>query len=116
MEDIADTTGFLDETTSMLMCEEKQLTPQKGVEIIDKWIIPLDQAENTRPIADGLKKLKSLLGQEPVDGGAVISQMGTLAGQLIVIAPDMGAEGEMPSLLMALASALRMAGDIPKSE
>lgn len=116
MEDIADTTGFLDETTNKLMGEEKQLTPKEGIEIIDKWITPLEQSENTKPIADGLKKLKSLLGQEPVDSGAVISQMAGLAGQLVMIAPDMGAEGEIPSLLLALASAMRMAGDVPKSQ
>lgn len=116
MESLANTTELLENTTAQLMDEEKAITPQVGISLIDQWIGPLSEGENTLPIAEGLKTLKTLLQAEPVDSEAVMGQMGSVAAKVLLIAPDMGAEGEMPSLLSGLAAALRMSGDQPEKE
>lgn len=116
MIDHADTTDLLDQTTQTLTGESGTPTPQEGIALIDQWIAPLEAGENTKPIAEELQKLKTLLKAEPVDSGAVFAILGEIAIQLTAIAPDMGSEGEMPSLLEGLASALRLTAGTSKAD
>jgi len=111
MEDLADTTALLEETISFLMAENKELTAENGVSLADQWIVPLQSSENTKPIAEEVKKLKTLLQENPVNNENVTNQLNNIAEKVAVLAPDMGTEGEMPSLLTALATALRMSGE-----
>ncbi len=113
---LADTTDFLDQTTKILTGESGELTPQAGVAQLDQWIGPLQDAQNTQPLAAGLSELKTLLQTTPVDETAVRSQMGILAEQLSLMSADMGSEGEMPALMEGLAASLRKAGDTSKAD
>ncbi|MCE6989802.1 hypothetical protein [Dyadobacter sp. CY323] len=108
MKSLADTTALMDKTTAQLMDQENPITPRMGIDLIDQWIAPLSEGENTRPIAEELQKLKELLQADPLEAGSVVGQMGLVATKVLSIAPDMGAEGEMPSLLNALSAALRL--------
>ncbi|MCE7062261.1 hypothetical protein [Dyadobacter sp. CY343] len=108
MKSLADTTELLDNTTTTLMGSEETLTPEIGIDLIDQWMVPLSESENTQPIAEELRKLKALLGTDPADSTGIVKQMGVIAAKVLLIAPDIGAEGEMPSLLAGLAAALRL--------
>lgn len=108
MKSLADTTELLETTTSMLMSDDDSVTPQAGVELIDQWIGILSESENTSQIADQLAKLRALLMAKPTDSDQIASQMETIAANVLLIAPETGAEGEMPSLLAALSAALRI--------
>ena len=114
IDNLADTTDLLDQTTLKLVDDSTVLTPVDGVQIIDQWITPLSASENTKPIADELLQLKSLLQSEQVDGEAVTAKLSKIADQLSLLAPETGSEGEMPSLIEGLASALRLAGGTSK--
>ena len=109
MENLANTTDLLDQTTLKLVDESHKLTPNEGVELIDQWISTLGDAENAKSIADELQQLKSLLQSANINGDLVDSKLGKLADQLSLLAPETGSEGEMPSLIEGLASALRLA-------
>lgn len=108
MKSLADTSGLMEKTTSMLMGSEESFTARAGVDLIDQWITPLSESENTQQVARELQKLKALISASPANSSEVYAQMGVLAAQVLLIAPDIGAEGEMPSLLAALAAALRI--------
>ena len=116
MINLADATNLLDETTQKLSAESQTLTPGEGIALIDQWIAPLENAENTRPIAEELKQLKSLLQAENVDSAAVTGQLEKIAGELSLLAPETGSEGEMPSLIEGLAAALRLAAGASDTE
>ncbi|GGB83777.1 hypothetical protein [Dyadobacter sediminis] len=116
MENLADITALLEETIAQLMAGTDTLTAEKGILLADQWIDPLQSSENTRPIAEEIKKLKALLQEQPVNEANITSQMNQIAGKVAVLAPDMGTEGEMPSLLAALASALRMSGEVADNQ
>jgi hypothetical protein len=111
MEDLADTTALLEETISQLMEDPENLTAEKGIALADQWIEPLQSSENTKPIAEEIQKLKALLQKQPVESENITEQLHVIAEKVAVLAPNMGTEGEMPSLLTALATALRMSGD-----
>lgn len=116
MTNLADTTDLLDQTTQKLKDDSETITPQAGVVLIDQWIPALSTAENTKPIAENLEQLKVLLKTEPVNSDEVFVVLGKLAGQLTLLAPDTGSEGEMPSLLEGLSAALRLASGTSKSD
>lgn len=116
MLSLADTTDLLDQTTTQLMGESDALTPQAGMALIDAWLAPLQGGENTRPLADQLVTLKSLLAANPVDESAVRGVVGPLAEQLTLFSTQMGGEGEVPALLEGLATALRQASDGSKAD
>lgn len=116
MLSLADTTDLLDQTTRLLMGETEPLTPQAGVALIDTWLTPLQQGENTRPLAKQLTALRELLLAQPVNEPAVQAAISPLAEQLSLLATDMGGEGEMPSLLESLAAALRQAASSSRAE
>jgi len=108
MKNLGDTAELIEKTISLLMGNEGPCTAQAGIEMIDQWIDPLSESESTQPIAGHLEELKALLGSDPADGTAIIKKMGRIAQEVLMIAPDIGSEGEMPSLLTALAAGLRM--------
>ncbi|MCF0060430.1 hypothetical protein MUK70_14390 [Dyadobacter chenwenxiniae] len=116
MKSLADTTGLLETTISMLMGSQEPVTAQAGVALIDQWILPLSESENTQPIAQELQKLKGLLISDPTDSAVVTNQMKVIAEKVLMIAPDIGAEGEMPSLLSSLATALRTGTGSPQEQ
>lgn len=116
MLSLADTTNLLDQTTTQLMAESDSLTPQAGIALIESWLAPLQEGENTRPLADQLVTLKTLLAAKPVDESAVRRVVGPLAEQLTLFSTQMGGEGEMPALLEGLSTALRQAADRSKTD
>ncbi|MCF0053449.1 hypothetical protein LXM25_25480 [Dyadobacter sp. LJ53] len=116
MKSLADTTELLETTISMLMGSQEPVTAQAGVALIDQWILPLSESENTQPIAQELQKLKGLLISDPTDSAVVTNQMKVIAEKVLMIAPDIGAEGEMPSLLSSLATALRTGTGSPQEQ
>lgn len=109
MESFADTTELIRETTNLLMGGAKFITPQSAIELINQWIVPLSESESTRSITGILHKLRAILIANPTDAEGITGQMEFLATKISLIASDIGAEGEMPSLLAALSTALRMA-------
>lgn len=113
---LADTNLLLDQTTSQLSGKSGSLTPQTGVALIDAWLPPLQQGENTRPLAEQLTALKALLLAQPVDEIAVQTALSPLAEQLALLATEMGGEGEMPSLLEGLARVLRQAASSSRAD
>lgn len=113
---LADASSLVQETTEQLHTDPGALTPQAGVALIDQWLEPLMTAENTRPIAEKLQELKTLLRVSAIDDDAVKTRMGELAELTSTMGSGMGSEGEMPSLLDGLASALRQAGQTSKAD
>lgn len=113
---LADTTDLLAQTTDLVSGERAQLTPQAGIGLIDQWIEPLQTAENTKPIADKLGQLKTLLQGGTVDEDAVRARLGELAELVSALGPATGSEGEMPSLLEGLSAALRQAGETSRAD
>lgn len=106
---LADTTALLESTTSKLMGSEISITPSAGIELLDQWIVPLSENQNTQSISRQLQKLKAQL-QESAVASVVADQMQLIAGEVSEIGADMGAEGEMPSLLTGLSAALLLGG------
>lgn len=116
MLSLADTTDLLDQTTTRLMGESGPLTPLAGIDLIESWLVPLQSADNTRPLADQLAALKALLQAKPLPEEAVRTALGPLADQLSLLSTEMGGEGEMPALLEGLSTALRQAGGRSKAD
>ncbi|MCF2446697.1 hypothetical protein L0657_22255 [Dyadobacter sp. CY345] len=116
MKSLADTTELIETTTNLLMGGEESPTAEAGIALIDQWITPLSESENTKPVAQELQKLKTLIQADPADSATVYSQMGAVAAKVLFIVPDIGAEGEMSSLLSALAAALRIGSTIDENE
>lgn len=116
MLSLSDTTDLLDQTTTQLMGTSGPLTPQQGIDLIDSWLVPLQAADNTKPLADELSALQMLLQARPLPEEAVREALGPLAEQLSRLATEMGGEGEMPALLEGLATALRQAGNTSKAD
>jgi hypothetical protein len=108
MINLADTTSLLDETTQRLSGDSAALTTQEGINLIDQWLTPLKEAENTRPVAEELGKLKVMLRDPSGGDGEVPGQLGKIADQSI-LAAQTGPEGEVPYLTEGLAAALRLA-------
>ncbi len=113
---LADSTDLVQQTTEQLSTGGHSLTPQAGITLIDEWLEPLMTAENTRPIADKLGQLKTLLEAPAINNDAVQTRMGELAELTSTLGTGMGAEGEMPSLLEGLSSALRQAAQTSKAD
>ena len=116
MINLAETTSLLDETTQKLTSEPEHLTAREGIALIDQWITPLASSENFKPINEQLLKLKEMLISDSVDQDQVKSQLGVISEQLSLMAPDMGSEGEMPSLVEGLAAAMRFAAGTSKAD
>lgn len=114
MLDLGDTNALLDETTQQLS-QSTILTPQAGISLIDQWIIPLGEAENTKDFASQLQELKTLLTEKPEDS-AVQTLLDRLADDLTEFSSQVGPEGEMSSLMTGLASALRQVGGTSTAE
>lgn len=105
----SDTSALLDKTTQQLS-QSDGLTPQSGITLIDQWVGPLGEAENTKGFARRLQELKTLLADTSPDEDAIRSIMVGLADDLTPFSAQVGSEGELPALLMGLASTLRQAG------
>ena len=116
MLSLADTTDLLARTTTCLTEESAMLLPRAGVALIDAWLEPLEEGENTQPLTGELAGLKSLLATNPVDEQAVQSTLASLAGQLSLFSSQLGTEGEMPGLLEGLATALRQAAESSRAD
>lgn len=116
MLSLSDATALVQDTTDQLINTDTHLTPQAGSALIGQWLEPLSAAENTKPIADKLSQLKTSLGAPAVDEAAVQTLMGELAELISTMGAGMGSEGEMPSLLDGLASALRHTGQTAKGD
>ena len=116
MINLAETTSLLDETTQKLASESEKLTAQEGIALIDQWIAPLSASENFKSITEQLMKLKEILKSDPVDQNKVKDELGVISEQLSLMAPDMGSEGEMPSLVEGLAAAMRFAAGTSKAD
>ena len=116
MMTIADTTALLEETTSKLSSESAPVSPETGVELIDSWIGPLQEGENTKPIADKMEQVRTLLQAGETDGEEMRNTLGELANMISELGPQMGSEGEMPSLMDGLATAIRQIGGISKTD
>ena len=115
MMTLGETTDLLDQTTDLLSGDATQLTPKTGIGLIDQWLPPLQSAENTKPIADKLVELKTLLGATSTNEEAVRNVVGKLAEEISTLSSAMGSEGEMPSLLEGLSAAMRQAGETSKA-
>ena len=114
MLNLGDISALLDETTQQLS-QSTTLTPQAGISLIDQWIIPLGEAENTKDFASQLQELKTLLTDNPEDS-AVQTLLARLADGLTEFSSQVGPEGELPSLMTGLASALRQVGGTSAAE
>ena len=116
MMTLADSTELLQQTTEQLHADGAWLTPAAGITLIDQWLGPLAAAENTRPIADLLQHLKALLQAPQINNETVQQRMGELAQLTTTMGSGMGSEGELPSLMDGLASALRQAGQSARTD
>lgn len=113
---LADASIQLDETTKKLSQQADAPTPQEGIALIDQWATPLQEVEMTQPLSETLITLKKQLRDSPDNKSAIQETVSKLAEQVSEIASKMGAEGEMPSLLEGLASALRQVGEVSKTD
>lgn len=114
MLNLSDANALLDETTQQLS-QSPVLTPQAGISLIDQWITPLGEGENTKDFASQLRELKTLLTGNPEDS-AVQTLLAQLADGLTEFSSQVDPEGEMSSLMTALASALRQLGGTSMAE
>lgn len=115
MMTLADATALLDKTTDQLSGDLTKLTPRMGIQLVEQWIQALQTGENTKPMADKLVEIRHLLETGEIDGRQMSDTLGELADMLSELSPQMGSEGEMPSLLDGLATALRQAGGTSKA-
>lgn len=113
---LADASIQLDETTKKLSQQTDSPTSQEGIALIDQWAASLQEVEMTQPLAETLNTLKEHLQKSPTDKDSIQETVAELARQISEIASKMGAEGEMPSLLEGLASALRQLGEVSKTD
>lgn len=116
MLSLADTADLFDQTTTLLTDDPDALTPQAGIDLIEQWVPALQAGENTRPLADQLIALKTLLAATPVDESAVRQAVSPLAEQLTLFSTQMGGEGEMPAHLDGVAAGLRQAASLDKTD
>lgn len=112
---LADTSALLDKTTEQLSGDITQLTPRAGIQLVEQWIGTLQEGENTKPMADKLTEIRDLLETGKTEGKPLTNALGELADMLSELSPQMGSEGEMPSLLDGLATALRQVGGTSKA-
>lgn len=112
---IADTTALLEETTSKLSSASVKLGAEAGVELIDQWVGPLQQGENTKPIADKMGQVKILIQSGEAGSEKMRNTLGELADMISELGPQMGSEGEMPSLMDGLATSIRQIGETSKA-
>lgn len=109
MKSLADITELIQTTTKVLMNgSEEQVAAKAGIELIDQWVVLLSESENTLPIASQLTTLKELITVNHADSAAIVDQMGKVAAKVLILTSETGSEGPVPSLLAALAAALRM--------
>ncbi|MCF2488075.1 hypothetical protein [Dyadobacter sp. CY347] len=107
MKSLADTTELMENTISMLMGSDATVMTGPAIAITDQWILLLSESETTADIAAQLQELKNLIQTDPDNSESITGQLTAIAENVLLIAPEIGAEGEMPSLLAALATALR---------
>jgi uncharacterized phage infection (PIP) family protein YhgE len=113
---LADASIQLDETTKTLSAQANGPAPQESIALIDQWAGSLAEVEMTQPLADTLSTLKTQLGETSPDKNAIQETVAKLAQQVSELSARMGAEGEMPSLLEGLSSALRQLAEVSKTD
>lgn len=113
MKTLQDTTDLLGQTTDQLRGNTAQLTPEAGIALIDQWLEPLQTVQDTKPVAEMLTQLKTLLQTQPVNNEAVHMRLGQLAELTAALAATVG--GDTGPAVNALADALRQAGDAVKA-
>lgn len=115
MMTIADTTALLEDTTDKLSSKSATLGTGAGVTLINQWIGPLQEGENTKPVANKLEQVKTLLQSGQTEGEELQNRLGELADMISELGPQMGSEGEMPSLMDGLATAIRTVGETSRA-
>ena len=115
MMSIADTTALLDDTIVKLGLGSIELGSEASIQLIDQWTGPLQEGENTKPLADKMEEVKRLLQTGKTDEENMRNTLGELADMISELGPQMGSEGEMPSLLEGLATAIRQIGETSKA-
>lgn len=106
----------LDETTKKLSEQANGPTAQESIALIDQWANSLQEVEMTQPLAETLVALKNHLQDDPDNKSGIQETISKLAQQVSELSSKMGAEGEIPSLLEGLASALRQLGEVSKTD
>ena|GEM_PF-6096113 len=113
---LADASMQLDETTKKLSQQATTPAPGEGIALIDQWAGPLQEIEMMQPLSETLMALKKNLQDSPDNKSTIQETVSKLAQQVLELSSKMGAEGEMPSLLEGLASALRQLGEVSKTD
>lgn len=113
MKTLQDSADLIGQTTSLLRGDAAQRTPDAGIALIEQWLQPLETAQNTKPVADMLGKLKTLLQTQPVNPEAVHLQLNQIAELTAALATT--ADGDIESSLGGMADAIRQAADAAKA-
>lgn len=113
---LADASIQLGETTKTLSGQANGPTTQESIALIDQWVGPLQEVDMTRPLSETLTALKAQLGESKPNKSAIQDTVSKLAQQVSEMSSRMGAEGEMPSLLEGLSSALRQLGEVSRTD
>jgi hypothetical protein len=96
-------------TIAQLTEDSAPLTAQNGLALIDRWIEPLLTTEQTKPVAEKLSQLKTLLEAESLNPAAVRTRLAELARLTVVVESATQADedflGQLDDLVIALKQA-----------
>jgi hypothetical protein len=109
MTTLNDSPDLLRQTTAQLTEATAPLTAQSGLALIDQWIEPLLTTEQTKPVAEKLTQLKTLLEAEELNPVAVRSRLVELAKLTVMVESATNADEQTASLLDDLIIALKQA-------
>lgn len=110
MATIANTTNLLDDTIEILSNDHAKVPGDQSVNLLQKWIDVLNQAENTQPLGSKLSELSEVLTKESPDTATVQRLLNEIADATDEFSTQVGPEGELPAQLEGVASALRNLG------
>lgn len=98
---------MLEDTVATLSNGVITVSANNGVQLLDKWTGILNEGENTRDMGNLLGQLRQALNEPDAHSENIKHLLEQLAEQVSVFSADTGSEGEMPSQLESLATALR---------
>ncbi len=109
MKTLDNATDLLRQTTAQLTEDAGPLTPENGLALINQWIEPLLTTEHTKPIAEKLTQLKTLLEAEEQNPAAIRTRLAELAKLTVVAESATEVDEPTASVLDDLIIALKQA-------
>ncbi|RAJ94044.1 hypothetical protein LX87_03928 [Larkinella arboricola] len=111
MESHSTATDLLDKTIDSLAHGPGVSVSETNTDLLQQWIGILNESENTRDLAGKLSQLQEAVTQSSPDPATINGLMTEIADAVQEFSGEIGPEGELPSQLQGLATALRTASE-----